>query len=74
MGIGALIFLDILQVWHLLAFAVAGGCISAMHQAARQSFAFDVAGRENLVTGLAYVGLGMRLGGLAGSRSRQATS
>ena len=66
-GIGALIFLDILQVWHLLAFAVAGGCVSAMHQAARQSFAFDVAGRENLVTGLAYVGLGMRLGGLAGA-------
>ena len=66
-GIGALIYLGMLEVWHLLAFAVAGGCISAMHQAARQSFAFDVAGRENLVTGLAYVGLGMRLGGLAGS-------
>lgn len=66
-GIGALIYREMLQVWHLLAFAVAGGCISAMHQAARQSFAFDVAGRENLVTGLAYVGLGMRLGGLAGS-------
>ncbi|MYE54214.1 MAG: MFS transporter [Chloroflexi bacterium] len=66
-GIGALIYLDMLQVWHLLAFAVVGGCMSAMHQAARQSFAFDVAGRENLVTGLAYVGLGMRLGGLAGS-------
>ena len=66
-GIGALIYLEILQVWHLLAFAVAGGCLSAMHQAARQSFAFDVAGRENLMTGLAYVGLGMRLGGLAGS-------
>ena len=66
-GIGALIYLDMLQVWHLLAFAVAGGCLSAMHQAARQSFAFDVAGRENLVAGLAYVGLGMRLGGLAGA-------
>ena len=66
-GLGALIFLGMLQVWHLLAFAVAGGCLSAMHQAARQSFAFDVAGRENLVTGLAYVGLGMRLGGLVGS-------
>ena len=66
-GIGALIFFEILQVWHLLAFAVVGGCMSAMHQAARQSFAFDVAGRENLVTGLAYVGLGMRLGGLMGS-------
>jgi MFS family permease len=66
-GIGALIYMDMLQVWHLLAFAVAGGCLSAMHQAARQSFAFDVAGRDNLVTGLAYVGLGMRLGGLAGS-------
>ena len=66
-GVGALLFLDILLVWHLLAFAVAGGCLSAMHQAARQSFAFDVAGRENLVAGLAYVGLGMRLGGLAGA-------
>ena len=67
LGIGALIYLELLQVWHLMAFAVAGGCVSAMHQAARQSFAFDVAGRENLVTGLAYVGLGMRLGGLAGA-------
>ena len=66
-GIGAMIFLDTLQVWHLLAFAVASGCLSAMHQSARQSFAFDVVGRDNLVTGLAYVGLGMRLGGLAGS-------
>ena len=66
-GIGALIYSGMLQVWHLLAFAVAGGCVSAMHQAARQSFAFDVVGRENLVSGLAYVGLGMRLGGLAGS-------
>ena len=67
-GIGALIF-------HGHAASLASACvspsraavISAMHQAARQSFAFDVAGRENLVTGLAYVGLGMRLGGLAGS-------
>ncbi len=66
-GIGALIYLEMLEVWHLLAFAVAGGCISAMHQTARQSFAFDVVGRDNLVSGLAYVGLGMRLGGLAGS-------
>ena len=66
-GIGALIYSDMLEVWHLLAFAVAGGCVSAMHQAARQSFAFDVVGRDNLVSGLAYVGLGMRLGGLAGS-------
>ena len=41
--------------------------MSALHQAARQSFAFDVAGRENLLTGLAYVGLGMRLGGLVGA-------
>ena len=66
-GIGALIYIELLQVWHLLAFAVAGGCVSAMHQAARQSFAFDVVGRENLVSGLAYVGLGMRLGGLVGA-------
>ena len=66
-GIGALLYLDMLQVWHLLAFAVVGGCLSAIHQAARQSFAFDVVGRENLLTGLAYVGLGMRLGGLVGA-------
>ena len=66
-GIGALLYLEMLQVWHLLAFAVVGGCLSAIHQAARQSFAFDVAGRENLLTGLAYVGLGMRLGGLVGA-------
>ena len=66
-GIGTLIFNDLLQVWHLLAFSVLGGCIMAVHQSARQSFAFDVVGREYLMGGLAYVGLGMRLGGLVGS-------
>lgn len=66
-GMGALIYYDALQVWHIFAFAVLGGCISALHQTSRQSFAFDVVGRQNLVSGLAYVSLGMRLGGLAGS-------
>ena len=65
--IGALIYSENLQVWHLFVFTTVGGCFSAMHQAARQSFAFDVVGRDNLVSGLAYVGLGMRLGGLAGA-------
>ena len=65
--VGALIYYDTLQVWHIFAFAVLGGCISALHQTSRQSFAFDVVGRQNLVSGLAYVSLGMRLGGLVGS-------
>lgn len=66
-SVGALIYYDTLQVWHIFAFAVLGGCISALHQTSRQSFAFDVVGRQNLVSGLAYVSLGMRLGGLVGS-------
>lgn len=65
--VGALIYYDTLEVWHIFAFAVLGGCISALHQTSRQSFAFDVVGRQNLVSGLAYVSLGMRLGGLVGS-------
>lgn len=63
----ALIFADMLQVWHLFALSVVGGCFSAIYQTARQSFVFDIVGRGNLVNGLAYSGLGMRLGGLAGS-------
>ena len=65
-SVGALIYADALKFWHLCAFAVLGGCVSSLHQTARQSFAFDVAGRQNAVSGLAYVSLGMRLGGLAG--------
>ncbi len=67
LGVGTLVFAGLLEVWHLFALSMLGGCFAALYQTARQSFAFDIVGRGNLVSGLAFSGLGMRLGGLAGS-------
>lgn len=67
MAVGLLIWSDLLQVWHLFVFTLVGGSIAAMYQTLRQSFAHDVVGSSNLLSGLSYVSLGMRIGGLAGS-------
>ena len=66
-ALGAIIWLEWVATWHLLAFAFAGGCVRAMHHPARQSFAFDIVGPGNLVSGLSYMSLGMRIGGIVGS-------
>lgn len=66
-AIGLLIMLDMVALWHLLLITFAGGCLRAMHQPARQSFAYDIVGSKNLVNGLSYLSLGMRVGGIGGS-------
>lgn len=66
-SVGGLILTNNLQVWHIFAFSIIGGCMAALYQTARQSFTFDVVGAGNLISGMAYVGLGMRLGGLLGA-------
>ena len=65
--IGLLILLDFIALWHLLLITFVGGCLRAMHQPARQSFAYDIVGPDNLVNGLSYLSLGMRVGGIGGS-------
>ena len=65
--IGIIIMLDIMALWHILMITFAGGCLRAMHQPARQSFAYDIVGANNLVNGLSYLSLGMRVGGIGGS-------
>ena len=65
--IGLLILTDVMQVWHLLALTMVVGALWSLQQTARQSFTFDVAGPSMIVSGLAFVSLGMRVGGIAGS-------
>ncbi len=66
-GAALLITLDVMTLWLLLAITFVGGCMRAMHQPARQSFVFDIVGPNNLVNGLSYVSLSMRIGGIGGS-------
>jgi MFS family permease len=66
-GLGLLVLFDVIEVWHIFLLALATGSLRALNQTARQSFAYDVVGRENVVNGLAYIGLGMRIGGLIGA-------
>ena len=66
-AIGLLIHLNRIEVWHFFVMAVLAGCIGALYQTSRQSLAFDVAGEGNRMSGLSYVSLSMRFGGLIGS-------
>ena len=66
-GAALLITLDVMTLWLLLAITFVGGCMRAMHQPARQSFVYDIVGPNNLVNGLSYVSLSMRIGGIGGS-------
>ncbi|MDP6494949.1 MAG: MFS transporter [Dehalococcoidia bacterium] len=65
--ISLIIMLDLVALWHLLLITFAGGCLRAMHQPARQSFAYDIVGPNNLVNGLSFLSLGMRVGAIGGS-------
>ncbi|MBI2871733.1 MAG: MFS transporter [Chloroflexi bacterium] len=64
--LAVLIFLDMVQVWHVLAIAFVMGALRALYMALRQSFAYDVVGSANALNGLAFLSISMRVGGLAG--------
>ena len=66
-GIGLLIHLDYLQVWHLFVLPVAAGCMSTLNMTLRQTFVADIVGAGNLLNGLAFLNVGMRSGGLIGA-------
>ncbi len=65
--LGLLAVATVLQVWHLLLLTFAAGCVRALYQASRQSYAHDLVGGGELVNALAILGLAMRAGGLLGS-------
>lgn len=68
-ALGLLIMRDLVGVWHLAAFGFAGGCLRAINMPARQSLAYDIVGGGNVVNGLAFMSMGMRVGAIAGSLS-----
>lgn len=67
LAIGLLLLSDDARLWQLLALTTVGGALSTMNMTARQSFAYDIVGPDNVLSGLAYVSLGMRLGGTVGA-------
>jgi MFS family permease len=65
--LGLLALFHVVAVWHLLVLTFLAGCVRAVNQTARQSYAHDLVGAGDLVNGLALLGLAMRVGGLVGS-------
>ena len=67
-GILALLaVLGALEVWQILLFTFLGGCSRALRQSAQQSYAFDIVGLNEVTRGTAFMNLGQRAGGIAGS-------
>lgn len=56
-----------LSIWNLLLITFLGGSLRAIHQPTRQSFAYDIVGQTNLISGLSFLSLSMRIGGIVGS-------
>ena len=64
---GALIGQGGIEPWHLLLMVLGAGCVRALHQPARASYAFDLVGAERIVPGLGLLNVGQRLGQLIGA-------
>ncbi|HEX5368898.1 MAG TPA: MFS transporter [Dehalococcoidia bacterium] len=63
----ALAFGGVLSVGLILVFTFTGGGLRALTQAARQSYAYDIAGPQQAVGSLAMITLAQRVGGIVGS-------
>ena len=55
------------KLWHLLLWPAIGGTIATISMTTRQSFVYDVLGRQNALRGLALIGLATRTGGMVGA-------
>ncbi len=67
LGLALLAFAGVLASWQLLLLTFIGGAIRAVGQTARQSYVFDITGAGQVVSGLAFLTLGQRLGGITSS-------
>ncbi|MGH7421939.1 MAG: MFS transporter, partial [Candidatus Rokuibacteriota bacterium] len=64
---GALTLLGAVSLGQLMLLTFMGGALRGLEHAARQSYAHDVVGAQNLMSGLAILGVAMRAGWLLGS-------
>ena len=62
-----IIISGLLVLWHLLIASFIVGSLWALYQTSRQSFAYDIVGPSHLVSGFAFISLGMRVGATGGS-------
>ena len=69
LAIATLFWLDALELWALLALNVALGTGWTAVQALRQSMTYDIVGARDMVSGLAFMNLGQRLGAVLGGLS-----
>ncbi len=63
----ALIALDVVGLWLIMAFTLMSGSLRALSQPARISYAYDIVGGANVVSGLGLLNLGTRAGQLVGA-------
>jgi MFS family permease len=59
--------MDVATLWVMLAFTLVSGVLRALHQPARLSYAYDIVGGDNVVSGLGLLNLGSRTGQLIGA-------
>ncbi len=65
--LAVIILSGLLVLWHLLAASFMIGSLWALYQTSRQSIVHDILGPSHLVSGLAFISLGMRVGAFGGS-------
>ena len=64
---GVLAALGAIELWQVLIMTFISGAARAMYTPVRQSFAYDIVGAENVVSGLGLLTIGMRAGQLIGA-------
>jgi len=60
--VGLLIGSGLVELWHILTMTFISGCVRALYQPVRLSYAVDLVGPENAAAGLAFVQIGNRVG------------
>lgn len=59
--------LDLAALWVVIVFTLVSGSLRALHQPARLSYAYDIVGGDQVVSGLGLLNLGSRAGQLIGA-------
>lgn len=65
--LAALMFMDVQQVWPIIALAGVAGCLKAFFGTTSQAYAYDIVGPERSLNGLALMSSSHRVGALIGS-------
>lgn len=54
-------------LWQIIVFTLCAGSLRALHQPVRSSYAYDLVGKSNVVSGIGLLNLGSRIGQLLGA-------